>query len=321
MAEMIVLAFPNEENHGMMGKKGTKRDDIMIENGYIGEPIRPPAEAGSIILQATTGCPHNSCTFCGAYLETPFAIRSPEEFDAHARWVASNEGTAGTRMFLADGDTMILPAEKILAFIASAQQVFPQARRFALYAGAKGILAKSPAELRQLKDAGVNTLYLGLESGSDDLLQARGKAVSARDMIDAVIKAQEAGLRVSVMVLLGLGGPECSEIHARATAQALNEMQPRLLSVLTLMLIPGTPLWVKARYGTFTPLTPVQALKELHLLVSNLELKRTVFTANHASTHLPLEGALPRDKGRLLAELQAALDGQKTLVPDFLRAL
>lgn len=288
---------------------------------YEGDLIRPPAEAGSIILQPTIGCPNSSCTFCGAYADVKFRKRSPEEFRAHARWVASHEGTDGSRVFFADGDTMVLPTKSILELINETRKIFTGARRFSLYSGAAGILTKSSDDLTELKNAGLNTIYIGLESGSEKILSKRKKACTAKEMISAVKSAQSAGIRVSVMVLLGLGGTDGSEEHALKTAEVLNSMQPRLLSFLTLILVPGTPLWKDHQDGRFQILTPVQTLKELRMIVENLELERTVFNANHASTFFPLEGALPRDKNRFIHELDSAITGKFNLVPEFLRGL
>ncbi|HNV69335.1 MAG TPA: radical SAM protein [Candidatus Ozemobacteraceae bacterium] len=290
---------------------------------YCGDPIRPPAEAESVILQLTTGCPHNHCDFCGAYQRVPFRVRQPQEFRQHALWVREQEPLTHdlSRVFFADGDSLMLSPAALLEAIDIARSVFGQARRFATYAGALGIRCKTGGELQQLKAAGLNTLYLGLESGSDFILTDMNKGASATEMVEAVKHAQQAGLRVSVMVLLGLGGPERSREHALATAEALNRMQPRLLSVLTLMLIPGTLLWQRAQQGSFRLLNQRETLVELRELLAALRLERTVFAANHASSFLPLTGALPRDQKHLLAEIDAALAGQRRLVPDLLRGL
>lgn len=288
---------------------------------YVGNPIRPPAEAGSVILQATTGCPHNRCAFCAAYRGVCFRARGSAEFEAHARLIAALEGNGGSRVFLADGDTMRLPTDRLLEMLEITRRVFPEARRFSLYAGARGILAKRGEELERLKEGGFNTLYLGLESGSEEILRDMGKDVTAAEMTEAVVAAQRAGLRVSVMALLGLGGVDRSIGHARATAATLNRMQPRLLSILTLIPVPGTPLWNRVEEGTFTLPDAHGMLRELRELVAGLELSRTVFTANHASSYLPLEGALPRDRERLLAELDAAIAGSRSLVPEAWRGL
>ncbi|HOT29029.1 MAG TPA: radical SAM protein [Candidatus Ozemobacteraceae bacterium] len=287
----------------------------------MGDPIRPPAEAGSVILQATTGCPHNRCAFCAAYRGVGFRVRGPDEFEAHARLIAALEGNGGARVFLADGDTMRLPTARLLELVEIAKRVFPDARRFSLYAGARGILAKSGVELARLKEAGFNTLYLGLESGSEEILRNMEKDATAAEMTEAVVSAQNAGLRVSVMALLGLGGTTHSKEHAEATAAVLNRMQPRLLSFLTLIPVPGTPLWARIESGSFALPDARGMLCELRNLVAGLELNRTVFTANHASSYLPLEGALPRDRDRLLAELDAAIAGSRRLVPEVWRGL
>ncbi|MBP7634912.1 B12-binding domain-containing radical SAM protein [Candidatus Ozemobacteraceae bacterium] len=292
-----------------------------LPDGYLGDPIRPPVEAGSVILQATTGCPHNRCAFCAAYRGVGFRVRTPAEFETHARLIATLEGRGGSRVFFADGDTMRLSTARLLELTEITRRVFPEARRFSLYAGARGILSKTEEELARLKEAGFNTLYLGLESGSEDILRDMQKDVTASEMTKAVVAAQSAGLRVSVMVLLGLGGVTHSLEHARATAAALNRMQPRLLSILTLIPVPGTPLWKRISEGTFALPDARGMLRELRELVAGLELSRTVFTANHASSYLPLEGALPRDRDRLLVELDGALAGSRNLVPEAWRGL
>lgn len=299
----------------------THQETIPLPAGYIGDPIRPPAEAGSIILQATTGCPHNRCAFCAAYRNVGFRVRTPAEFTAHAEKIASEEGTGGTRVFLADGDTMRLPTDRLIEIVERSRRVFPDARRFAAYAGGRGILSKTGDELSRLKAAGFNTLYLGLESGSEAVLREMDKDVTAAEMTEAVIAAQQAGLRVSIMALLGLGGIARSGEHAAATAAVLNRMQPRLLSILTLIPVPGTPLWKRMEDGSFALPDARGMLSELRDLIAGLALTRTVFTANHASSYLPLEAALPRDRDRLLAELDAALAGSRNLVPEAWRAL
>jgi radical SAM superfamily enzyme YgiQ (UPF0313 family) len=293
----------------------------MLESAYEGDPIRPPAEAGSTIVQLTIGCPHQRCTFCGAYRHTRYRVRPPIEFRQHVATVARFARGEGGRVFFADGDAMVLPTERLLDAIAITREIVPEARRFSIYAGARGILAKTADELAALKSAGLNTFYLGLESGDEELLRQRGKGSTAAEMIEAVRRAQTVGLRASVMVLLGLGGTVGSRAHARATAAALNAMQPRLLSCLTLMLVPGTPLHAEATAGGFTLPDARGILQELRELVAGLSLARTVFTANHASSWLPLEGALPRDRDRLLAQIGAACAGAVPLTPAFLRGL
>ncbi|MFZ2955413.1 MAG: radical SAM protein [Candidatus Ozemobacteraceae bacterium] len=288
---------------------------------YEGSFIRPPAEAESIILQATVGCAHHGCMFCGAYRDVYYRVRSAEEFRRHCSWVARQQGRKGRRVFFGDADVMALPTDELLERIEQTREAFPEASRFALYAGPRGILEKSDEELKRLKAAGFNTFYLGLETGSDPILASMEKGVTADEMTQAVERAQNAGLRASVMVLLGLGGRSGSTEHIRATAEVLNRMQPRLVSALTLMLVPGTRLWKRASAGSFTELGPPEFLDELYRLIESLDLHRSVFSANHASSFYAVEGALPRDKDRLLQDIDAARRGHRRLTPDLMRGL
>jgi len=288
---------------------------------YEGDPIRPPAEAESIILQATVGCPHGGCVFCGAYQRVDFRVRALDDFRQHAQRIAASAGSSGSRFFLGDGDTLLLPTSLLLEFMRITREVFPRAQRFAMYGGPRGILDKSAQELLELKSAGLNTFYLGLESGHEALLRGMGKGNTAAEAIEAVIRAQSAGLRASVIVLLGLGGVVGAQEHARETAMALNRMQPRLLSALTLMVVPGTPLWALAQSGRFQLPSPTGILQELRLLMEGLDLRKCVFRANHASSYLPLEGSLPRDHQALLSALDAALQGTIPLIPEWMRGL
>ncbi len=216
---------------------------------------------------------------------------------------------------------MVLSAERIREILSAVKGVFPSARRFSAYAGGAGLMGKSLSDLSRLHGIGLNTLYLGLESGDEETLRAVGKGCTAAEMVAGVTRAQTSGIRVSAIVLLGLAGKPGSRRHAERTAEVLNMMQPRILNFLTLMLVPGTELHKAASDGTFHPLEPQETLRELHGIISALSMKGTVVRANHASTFLPLEGTLPRDRDRLLTEIEDSLSGRVPLVPDFLRGL
>jgi len=175
------------------------------------------------------------------------------------------------------------------------------------YANGRSILAKSREQLAQLRALKLHTLYLGLESGDEAVLREVHKGETAAGMVEAVQRAQAAGLRLSVMVLLGLAGPERSRAHAQATAAALNRMQPRLFSALRVIPVPGTALYRQVQQGAFRPLTEFEAVAELRCLIEHLELDGTVFRANHSSNVVPLEGRLSRDQAALLAALDRLL--------------
>jgi radical SAM superfamily enzyme YgiQ (UPF0313 family) len=211
------------------------------------------------------------------------------------------------RIFLADGDVMRRPFVELDALLTLLRESFPGVRRINTYASGSAILAKSDDELRALRAGRLHTLYMGLESGDEAILTAVGKGESAAEMVDACIRAQSAGLRLSVMVLLGLGGSPGSEAHAAATAIALNRMQPRLLSALRVVPVAGTLLERDVAAGRFEQLSEYGVVAELRAIVADLELKRTVFRANHSSNVMPLEASLPRGKAQLLAQLDHLL--------------
>lgn len=268
--------------------------------------FRPPAEAGSAILQTDIGCPHNACTFCGMYKHLRFRRRPWDEVQAVIREVAGRNPHAD-RVFLADGDVMARPTEELRAILDALAASFPRLARVSLYANGTSIAAKTDDDLRDLRARRLHTLYLGLESGDDAVLAHCRKAETADAMVVAVQRAQAAGLRASVMVLLGLAGRAGSARHARLTAEALNRMQPRLLSTLRVIPVPGTPLAREVEAGRFEMLTEAEVVEELRLLLAGLDLRGTVFRADHASNVLALQGRLPAQRDLLLAQLDALL--------------
>lgn len=296
--------------------------------------FRPPAEADSLIIRVADGCPWNGCTFCGMYKGVPYKFHGLEHAErefakAAKRWpamsaVASGEGWKARRIFLADGDVMNLDFQTLETMLVSLNQKFQQLARVSVYANGASILAKTDSELRRLKELKLHTLYMGLESGDNETLRAVNKRETAEQMIEAGLRAQSAGLRMSVMVLIGLAGELRSGQHAQATAAALNKMQPRLLSALRLVTVPGTPLHDGNSVGRVPPpggntpaegsgptpfkmLTEYDAVAELRELIQGLELEQTVFRADHSSNIVPLEARFPKDKERLLAQLDALL--------------
>lgn len=289
---------------------------------YRGNVIRPPSEADSYILQVTYGCSHNQCTFCGTYPDKPFEVRPIEEVLRDVE-MAGRVMPETRRAFLADGNALVLGTERLLEVLRALSQAFPDLQRVGIYANARDLLAKTPDELRTLRDRGLRIVYLGLESGSDVVLERINKKATADEMIRSVQRAQEAGIRVSVIALLGIGGAELSQEHAEATGRVVSAMDPRYLSLLTLMLIPGTPMHSQYAKGAFQPLNPESLLREMRQIILNLEgLSGCLFRTNHASNYLPLAGTLPKDKTRLLATLDEALArGRSALRPESWRAL
>ena len=267
------------------------------------EPLfRPPAEANSLIFQISYGCPHNKCRFCGMYKGVQYHVRN---FDA----VKSEIKQAGKfypetkRIFLADGDVMFLGFTLLKEILEVLNESFSNLARINTYANGSSILSLSQEELRVLRKLKLNTLYMGLESGDDEVLNLVLKGESTGDMVEAVRNAQDCGLKCSVMALLGIGGQKYSIRHAALTAESLNLMQPKILSILRYIEVPGTKM-----YKGYKPLTEYAAVEELYNIVSALQLRRTVFTANHASNPLPLKGRFPNDKDRLLTEITTMLN-------------
>ena len=271
--------------------------------------FRPPAEAESLILQVDQGCPHNRCTFCAMYRGLPYRRLSVSEVRALVLREARCDPDA-QRIFLADGDVMRRPFDELRDVLLTLNEVFPRLARVSLYANGSSIAAKTEEQLRSLRTLKLHTLYMGLESGDEEILKRCRKGETAAAMAEAGTAAQAAGLRMSVMILLGLGGTERSPQHVAGTADALTRMQPRLLSALRVIPIAGTELHDQEANGEFSPLTEWQVVRELRGILERRELESTVFRANHSSNVVPLEGRLPRDKTRLLMELDELLDSR-----------
>jgi len=282
--------------------------------------IRPPAEADSFLLQVTLGCSVDSCTFCGAYKNKPFRAKDLKEIhtdiDQYARKYPDTR-----RVFLMDGDALVLSNSKIIPILEKLEHSFPKLTRISSYANGINIVRKSDEDLAELCRHKLGLIYMGLESGSQDILDRCGKVSRVDEMVLAVNKASSTNIRSSVIVLLGLGGKEGSKEHVKGTIDALNRMQPRYLSFLSLMVIPGTPLALQVRKGEFKELSRLELLKESCAIIEGLELKKTIFRSDHASNHLALEGSFPKDKILLLNMLKSAIDGRVPLRPEIFRGL
>lgn len=289
---------------------------------YLGTVVRPPSEARSYILQVTYGCSHNRCTFCGTYLDKPFRIR-PEEEVLEDITLAGQLMPHTRRVFLADGDAMVLSTRRLVPILDALAPAFPHLERVGIYTNARDLLNKSEDDLALLRRKGLGIVYLGLESGSDEILRRIRKGAAASEMAQAVRKARAAGMRASVIAILGIAGPELSSAHAEATGRVVSEMDPDYFSLLTLMLVPGTELHRQWQAGEFQLMTPEAMLAELRQVIGHLDgLSHCVFRTNHASNYLPLAGTLPQDKARLLATLDEALArGKAALRPEAWRAL
>ena len=284
---------------------------------YHGMVIRPPSEAKSYILQITYGCSHNRCTFCGTFLDKPFRPRDLDEVMEDIA-LAKDVVPATRRVFLADGDALVLPAKRLITILDKLHESFPHLERVGIYSNARDLLRKTPEELKNLREKGLGIVYIGLESGSDEILERVEKGATAAEMIEAAQKAKEARIMVSVIGILGLGGPELSTEHATETGRVVGEMNPDYFSMLTLMLDPGTKLHAQWAEGEFKLLDPTDTLRELRLVLEHLDgVCECVFRSNHASNYLPLRGTLPQDRDHLLSMLDAALArGRDALRPE-----
>jgi radical SAM superfamily enzyme YgiQ (UPF0313 family) len=294
---------------------------------HVGRIFRPPSEAQSLLLQVTVGCSHNRCSYCAMYQdpEQKFRIKPLEivrqDIAEAATLLAA--GHAIQRVFLCDGDALILPTAHLLEILAYLQEQIPTVRRVGIYGDARSILRKTPRELARLKEAGLGIVYHGAESGDDRVLNAVDKGSTAAEAVQAAGLLRTAGIRHSVMVMLGLGGSDRSLAHARATARLLTDMDPPFVGALTTTIVPGTPLHDEMQAGRFALPDPWGLLEELRILVAESRFSRCRFHSNHASNYLPLSLNLPADRNRALAQIDLVLDRRDDgdLKPEFLRGL
>ena len=287
---------------------------------YRGPIFRPPSEADSYLLQVTYGCSHNLCTFCGMYPEVDFAFREREEVLEDIR-LASLRYPETRRVFLTDGDALAMATDDLAWILERLRDHFPKLQRAGIYVYGTNFKDKSVADLRRLRELGLKIGYMGVESGSEEVLRRVVKGCTAAEMIEAALMMKEAEIKLSAIILIGLGGRELWETHALESAEVINRMRPTYLSLLTLTVIPGTPLARAIEKGRFELPTPLETLEEIRTFIGALELEGTIFRSNHASNYLPLKGRFPKDKETLLKVLDEAMEGRIRLRPEFLRGL
>jgi len=289
---------------------------------YEGDIIRPPSEAHSLLLQVTVGCSHNRCTFCPSFKSKRFRIRSLDEIREDLAYAARRFRWVD-RVFLCDGDALIIPQQRLIGILDAIRGHLPGVRRIGTYANAKSIRKKSVGELRELKERGLGIVYLGIESGNEAILAKIRKGATAARIVEAARRVKEAGITLSVTVLLGIGGVAMSREHARDTARILTDVDPDFAGVLTVMIVPGTPLHEEARAGSFVLPGTFELLEELGIIVSESRFTDCFFTANHASNYLPIRARLPRDREevlRLIGEVLRRRDAA-VLRPESMRGL
>jgi radical SAM superfamily enzyme YgiQ (UPF0313 family) len=287
---------------------------------YEGKLYRPPSEARSYIVQATIGCSHNLCTYCDMYRDKQFRVRDLDEVLEDIA-MAGRAYPGADKVFVADGDALIMDVDRWLTILSACRETFPRFRRASCYATAENVLEKTPEELRTLRDAGLGMLYIGPESGDDVTLKRIVKGGTFADHVEAARRSHEADIRLSVIVLLGAGGVDRSAEHARETARLITEMDPHYVGALTLTVIPGTPQARMVEKGHFELPEIPQLLQEMRTIVEHANPTDTVFRTNHASSYLPIAGRLPADREQILRAVDLALEGEIPLKPEFMRGL
>ena len=280
---------------------------------YSGAVYRPPSEARSLIVQCTLGCSHNKCAFCTMYKDKKFSINPVEqvlmdlaEARSYSRFIE--------KVFLADGDALILPMDYLLTVLDYIRQYFPECRRVAAYATAKAVLRKTDEELRTLREHGLGIVYIGLESGSEALLKKFCKGVTAEETVVSALRCKAAGIATSVTAINGMAGAEGDwRAHAIDTAGAVSRMKPDYIAFLTLRVYSGTPLHDWIERGEFKLMSPAELMTETRLFLEHIDSEGSVFRSNHASNYLPLGGTLNRDRDALIHTIDEALDGKVRL--------
>jgi radical SAM superfamily enzyme YgiQ (UPF0313 family) len=285
--------------------------------------VRPPSEADSLLLPVTFGCSHNDCTFCGTYSVIHFRIRHAEDVKQDIDKVAQNYSWSVRRVFLENGDALIAPQHILVEVLNHLYKKFPHLERVGTYASPQSALIKSVEQLKELNQLGLKIAYLGVETGDEELLTKINKGATYDQIVEGGRKIKQAGITLSVTVILGLGGPEGSRKHALGTAKILSDIDPDFAGTLTLMLVPGTPLYKDWKEGRFKLISPFQSLEELKLIIQNANFTNCFFTANHASNYLPIKIRLPEQKVeiiKLIDDVLATRDMSR-LRPEFIRAL
>ncbi|MCL1156567.1 radical SAM protein [Shewanella inventionis] len=289
---------------------------------YIEPVFRPPSEWKSLILQVTNGCSWNQCSFCDMYTQPQKQFRA-QKLDKIEQDIitAAQSGYAFTRVFLADGDAMSLPFNRLKAICELINTHLPQVTRISSYCLPRNLTNKTVEQLYELQQLGLSILYVGCESGDDEVLRRINKGETFTTSLAALQKISQAGIKSSVMILMGLGGVKLSQQHAIASAALMNAAQPDYLSTLVVTLPLGTQRMDNAFDGQFVLPDQVGLLNEMHTLLSHLNLNKTIFRSDHASNYLVLKGVLGKDKPLLIAQIEQALKGMIPLRHEWQRGL
>lgn len=274
---------------------------------YEGMVYRPPSEAYSLIVQVTTGCSQNTCTFCAMYKDAKFRIKSLKDTKEDLLWAKNNYKDID-RIFLADGDALIMPFEDLLEILKYIELLFPNLDRVSLYASPRSILSKTKEQLEELRKHNLKLAYIGIESGSDKVLKDIKKRATADEIITAGKRIRSAGIDLSATLIMGLGGIDDSDEHVKGSIEVLNAIQPEYLGLMTLLVKSGTQIYDDVQEGKFIQLTPQEILLETKALIQGLELENTVVRSNHVSNYAHVKGVLGKDKQSILNQLEQALN-------------
>ncbi|MGI6211656.1 MAG: B12-binding domain-containing radical SAM protein [Anaerovoracaceae bacterium] len=288
---------------------------------YEGDIYRPPSEAYSLLVQVTIGCTNNKCTFCSMFKDKKFRVRDVNEVledleDARRRYAYVE------RFFLCDGDALCLADKKIMVILDKINELFPERRQINVYGNARDVLSKKPGDLERLHENGVEIIYIGAESGSDKVLKDVKKGVTRDQIVEAVHRIEDAGIKASVTFISGLAGRDGWKEHAVETGKMITELNATYVALLTLILEPSAPMYQDVKDGKFQLLRPDEVLKETHLLLEHANPEKScIFRSNHASNYLNLRGNLPEDRDAMLRQIEMAMEHQDMLKGEIFRAL
>ena len=290
-------------------------EDQAVYPNYIEPVFRPPSEWKSLILQVTNGCSWNRCTFCEMYTadQKKFRPKSQRDIEQELQAVAK-AGMPVNRVFLADGDAMTLSLRRLEAILTAINRYLPDVQRISSYCLPRNLKNKTVEELAQLRDMGLSLMYVGCESGDDEVLQRVQKGETWDSSLAALDKIRQAGMKSSVMILNGLGGRQLSEQHALNSASLMNAAQPEYLSTLVVSFPLGMDRFQQEFAGGFEPLDQQGLFKEMEMLLEHLALNKTIFRSDHASNYLVLKGVLGRDKTALLEKVRTAIQQPARIV-------
>lgn len=288
---------------------------------YEGSIYRPPSEAYSLIVQVTIGCAHNDCTFCSMFKDKQFRVRDIEEVLQDLETARKSYKNI-KKIFLADGDALVLTNEKLLIVLKKIKQLFPGCERVGIYGTPQDVNNKTLAELEELRDAGVGIIYIGAESGNDQVLHDIKKGSTRAEIITAIKKIEESGINASVTFISGLAGRDHWKEHAIDSGTLISETEPSYVGLLTLMVEQNAPMYPDVISGKFKKLSPEEVVAETTLLLENINVQKTcVFRSNHASNYVSLRGDLPKDKAKMTGQLHAAMENKGMLKDERFRAL